>query len=433
MRQMTQENPLLPKHNGQRQFLRPLSGKHDLVTMEGQLWKTWRTIFNPGFSANHLMTLVPTILEDVSIFYGILRGHAEKGDLFSLEEATLSVTLDVIGRVTLNSQFNVQTTYNDMTSALRNQILWCTFGLEPNPLTHINPIRPIMQWYNTRRMNRYINRELENSYAANRGESADKSIVGLALKSYLDESPGTKRDQGMDATFKEFARSQIKVFLFAGHDTTASTICYIYHLLSLNPAALEQVRAEHDTVFGKDLAPVISLITSKPHLLNQLPYTLAVIKESLRLFPVVTIPRAGKSGLFLTDSDGCKYPTKDCLVWGNHHALHRNPLWWPQPNDFIPERWLVAEDDPLHPVKNAWRPFEWGPRNCIGQELALLEMKMIAVLTLREFNVTGVYEEWDQLHGTTGANKTVDGERAYQIQLGSAHPSDGLPCRVKFA
>lgn len=208
-----------------------------------------------------------------------------------------------------------------MTSALRDQIKWCTFGLEPNPLTHINPIRPFVQWYNTRRMNGYINRELENSYTANRGDSADKSIVSLALNSYLDEESTIKRAQGMDATFKEFARSQIKVFLFAGHDTTASTICYIYHLLSRNPTALEQVRAEHDTVFGKDLTRTTSLITSNPHLLNQLPYTLAVIKESLRLFPVVTIPRAGVAGQHLTDSDGCKYPTKDCLVWGNHHAL----------------------------------------------------------------------------------------------------------------
>lgn len=320
-----------------------------------------------------------------------------------------------------------------MTSALRDQIRWCTFGLEPNPLTHINPIRPLVHWYNGRRMNRYISRELETSYTANRGGSADKSIVGLALKSYLEDESIIKRAQGMDATFKDFAISQIKLFLFAGHDTTASTICYIYHLLSRNPAALEQVRAEHDTVFGKELNRTVSLITSKPHLLNQLPYTLAVIKESLRLFPVVTIPRAGLSDLSLTDSDGCKYPTKDCLVWGIHHALHRNPLWWPRPNEFLPERWLVAENDPLHPVKNAWRPFEWGPRNCIGQELALLEMKMIAVLTLREFNLNGAYEEWDQLHGTKDANKTVDGERAYQIQLGSAHPSDGFPCKVAFA
>lgn len=101
MRQMAQENPLLPKHKGQRQFLRPLTGEHDLVTMEGQLWKTWRTIFNLGFSANHLMTIVPAILENISIFRDILSNHAEKCDIFSLEETTLNVTLDVIGRVTL--------------------------------------------------------------------------------------------------------------------------------------------------------------------------------------------------------------------------------------------------------------------------------------------------------------------------------------------
>lgn len=58
---------------------------------------------------------------------------------------------------------------------------------------------------------------------------------------------------------------------------------------------------------------------------------------------------------------------------------------------------------------------------------------MIAVLTLRELKVMGAYEEWDQLHGAKNASKTVDGERAYQIQLGSAHPSDGFPCRVTFA
>ena len=319
-----------------------------------------------------------------------------------------------------------------MTSALREQIKWCTFGLEPNPLTHINPIRPLVHWYNSRRMNKYINRELENSYTKNRGNSDKKSIVSLALKFYLEESAAKGKNE-IDKTFKEFAASQMKLFLFAGHDTTATTICYVYHLLSRNPSALRKVRAEHDMVFGKDTTRIISIINSEPHLLNQLPYTLAVIKETLRLFPVVTIPRAGHPDISLTDSEGCKYPTKDCLVWGNHHALHRNPHWWPQPDSFIPERWLVHDDDPLYPVKNAWRPFEWGPRNCIGQELALLEMKMIAALTIRDFNVTGAYEEWDRLHGTKNANKTVNGERAYQIQLGSAHPSDGFPCRVTLA
>jgi cytochrome P450 len=101
MSQFTQENVTLQKHKLMRQFLRPLTGKHDLVSMEGQLWKKWRTIFNPGFSATHLATMVPGIMEDVLVFRDILRQRAEQGNIFSLEETTLNVTFDVIGRVTL--------------------------------------------------------------------------------------------------------------------------------------------------------------------------------------------------------------------------------------------------------------------------------------------------------------------------------------------
>lgn len=84
-----------------RQFLRPLTGKRDLVSMEGQLWKTWRNIFCPGFSATHLATMVPGIIEDFLVFRDILRKRLEQGNIFSLEEAALNVTLDVIGRLSL--------------------------------------------------------------------------------------------------------------------------------------------------------------------------------------------------------------------------------------------------------------------------------------------------------------------------------------------
>lgn len=98
--QFTQERSL-PKHEGMRHFLQPLTGEHDLVTMEGQMWKTWRSIFNPGFSSQHLMTLVPEMIEDVMMFRDILREHVAEADMFALEDAALNVTMDVIGRVAL--------------------------------------------------------------------------------------------------------------------------------------------------------------------------------------------------------------------------------------------------------------------------------------------------------------------------------------------
>lgn len=174
-------------------------------------------------------------------------------------------------------------------------------------------------------MNGYINKEFENRYSRHRDNLPGKTIVDLAFKAYWDESQCKEKVENMDATFQEFAVSQIKLCIFSGHDTTARTICYVYHLLSLHHSALTHLRAEHDAVFGPNLTETCSLIASKPHLLNQLPYTLAVIKETLRLFPVVTIPRAGQLDFFLTDPEGRQYPTEGCLVWGNHHGLHRNP------------------------------------------------------------------------------------------------------------
>lgn len=92
---------VLPKFHAVRHFLGPLTGGFGLLTMEGSTWKAWRTIFNPGFSADHLTTMVPGILKDTHTFCDILRDHARKGDVFSLEHMTTNLTLDIIGRVTL--------------------------------------------------------------------------------------------------------------------------------------------------------------------------------------------------------------------------------------------------------------------------------------------------------------------------------------------
>ena len=257
-----------------------------------------------------------------------------------------------------------------------------------------------------------------------------KSVVNLALNAYLSDNEGKKLATSSDDTFRQLAMSQIKLFLFSGHDTTSSSICYLFYTLSNNPTALHHVRAEHNAIFGPDLEQTASLIIQNPAILNQLPCTLAVIKETLRLYPPVSSTRAGEPDFSVLDHRGRHYPTDNFLVWAISQTVHRDPAYWPYPDDFMPERWLVPVDGPLHPIKGAWRPFEHGPRNCIGQELAMVEMKVVLVLTARRFTVKPAYEEWDQGKGKTGI-KEVYGERGYQIQR--AQPSDDLPLRVEGA
>lgn len=326
---------------------------------------------------------------------------------------------------------------NLLATSLLSQLRWKLSDQELNPLARWNPVRPVVEWYNSRQMNAYIGKELDKRYESYRVGLAQediapsKSVISLVLQGYLEQARSQKPPPTLDITFKAYATSQIRTFLFAGHDTTSSTICHIYYLLSKNPFSLEKLRTEHDHVLGREVDAAGKVISDHPHLLNQLTYTFAVIKESMRLFPPASGIREGVEGVSITDDDGNAYPTGKTMVWILHQAIQRDPKYWKQANEFLPERWLVARGDPLYPVNGAWRPFEHGPRNCIGQGLVMMELKVVLALTMREFDVRDAYVEFDALRPRDGL-MTVEGERAYQIEQGGAHPADRFPCRVSF-
>ncbi|KAL2041650.1 hypothetical protein N7G274_005434 [Stereocaulon virgatum] len=428
--QITQEHSL-PKYPALKYFLQPIAEGLDLVTMEGNLWKTWRGIFNPGFSAGYLMSLTKSIVAETETFCGILERLSQEHAVFRMKDLTDNLTMDIIGRIVMNAELGSQMHSNPLVDGLRMQVKWLTFGADVNPITRYNPLRPIVHWYNSWRMNDYVTRIIDSRFTELQSEEGtvdkgNKSIIDLVLTAYLSGN-AARKSPAMDSTFKRFTMSQIKLFLFSGHDTTSSTVCYIFYILATNPVVLARVRAEHVSVLGPDASKFASVIASDPFLLNELPYTIAVIKEVLRMFPAVSGTRAGEPNFHVTDDLGRRFPTDGFLVWDNPQVIHRDPIYWRKPDDFIPDRWLVAPGDPLHPVKGAWRPFSHGPRNCIGQELAMNEMKIMMVMTAQRFDIGLAYEYLDRTKGTK-AITTVNGERGYQI--GRAQPSDDLPCRV---
>ena len=169
-------------------------------------------------------------------------------------------------------------------------------------------------------MDGYIGAELDKrfqDYQEKRVSPNSTSVIDLVLKAYLagsEGSPDNTRKSKLDKRFRAFATSQIRLFLFVGHDSMSSTICYAFHLLSLNRSTLEKIRTEHDTVFGIDVAALPATIEARPQVLGLLPYTTAVIKETLRLFPPGSAIRQGSSGTDLVGEDGRRYPTKDIII-----------------------------------------------------------------------------------------------------------------------
>lgn len=322
----------------------------------------------------------------------------------------------------------------------------------------MHPLRPLIQRYFGYVMNKLIKKELDQRFNELKEETSNakaignekghgaRSVVTLAIKAYMDENKHSDLIQKpkLEEHFARYAAYQIRLFLFAGNDTTSSTIVYVYHLLSQHPDALRRMRQEHDQVFGTDIGKAAELLVQRPALLNQCRFTMAVIKEVLRLYPPAATMRAGRPGVSLTDRHGNQYPMDYVGATILHPAVHRNPRVWPQPDKFLPERFLVEQGHELFPYPPAFRPFEQGPRSCIGQTLVWNEIQIALILTLRMFDITPAYEEFDRNRrmGVVEGLKakvfgepvrTVHGDRAYQTEKAGTHPADGYPCRVTMS
>jgi cytochrome P450 len=209
------------------------------------------------------------------------------------------------------------------------------------------------------------------------------------------------------------------------------------------------VRAEHDAVLGEDAKFVTSILRKSPHKLNELRYTLAVFRECLRFYNLgASFRQAGPD--FAWTLNGIHYPSKGFMIQTGQDIMNYLPHIWSRPDEFIPERYLVSEGDPLYPVKHAWRGFEIGSMSCIGQELAMMEFKVALALTVREFDFDFPWKEWDTMRfvfafypiadvqltvvirGVDESHETINGDRGYQT---AGHPvgmKDQLPTRVRL-
>jgi cytochrome P450 len=315
-----------------------------------------------------------------------------------------------------------------------------------NPFHHYNIMRPVATKYYRFRMSRFIGKILDNRFAAGQslasGERKTKTGIDLALELYAKEN-GERADVSattMNGEFRQAAIDNLGLLLFAGHDTTASTLCYCYKMLGDNPRALAAARKELDNVFGLDTSAADQLRRS-PVLINKLDYTLAVIKEVLRLWSPASTVRAGRKDFFVREPvSGELLPTEGVNIWVQSFSMGRSKkLWGEDADEFKPERFLHGNSANI--PADAWRPFERGPRACIGQEFTYLEVKTVLALTLREFDVRCAFDElaslskdgtfWTKDSSFQSGPQEAFGDPMYQILLATAKPREGMPARVK--
>lgn len=181
---------------------------------------------------------------------------------------------------------------------------------------------------------------------------------------------------GSHATTAELV-DQMKTFLFAGHDTSASMIAWTYYYLSLHPECLAKMRAEHDKIFGPSIDPseIARKVSEDPKVLGKLEYTNATMKEALRFDPIGDGVRYAPPEYIIRTQTGAQFDAGGTILNMQHNALHlKESIWGPTVGEFDPERFMKGNAVPL-----GYMPFAQRPRDCIGQNLAYLEAPRTSV------------------------------------------------------
>ncbi|XP_007544552.2 cytochrome P450 3A56 [Poecilia formosa] len=168
--------------------------------------------------------------------------------------------------------------------------------------------------------------------------------------------------------------SQSMIFIFAGYETSSSSLTFLAYNLATNPEIMRKLQEEIDSTFPNK-APV----QYQP--LMEMDYLDSVINESLRLFPIAArLERVAKASV---EINGLVIP-KDMVVLVPTWPLHRDPEIWPEPEKFKPERFSKKNKEDIDPY--TYMPFGVGPRNCIGMRFALVVMKLAVVEILQRYS-----------------------------------------------
>ena len=211
----------------------------------------------------------------------------------------------------------------------------------------------------------------------------------LSSSSCADNSSDNDED-GYRLSYK-YLFGNTRMFLFAGHDTTAGVLSGALWQLAKNPAVQQRLQDEIDQALfdgidnSMDAANTAAPFTYKD--VMQLKYLDAVVKEALRLHASAGVGRSVVKDVTVKNGKGQAYtiPAGSYVYNFSIVGSHYDELYPPKGAEFRPERFL-DEETAADNLKN-WYPFSYGPRNCVGQPLAQAELKTILVHVLHRYNL----------------------------------------------
>lgn len=352
----------------------PLTGKRGLVQLEGKDGLTHRRLTIPPFSSANLATYLPRFKENFISFESEIRPHLDSGSIFDLAP--------YVSRLVLRNALSMVVGKFEQEDV--EEILECF--LQINNLCGGEIKRRSSVSFFTQR-----SRALEISEVEVR---LRRKIQKLIQKSSLDSFASLLSHLLQEKIEVLQIEHHLRTFLFAGFETTATSVLMSLYLLAKNPETVLQIQKNVRNCNFEEM----SSLRSQAFLLNS-------YKESLRLYPPSwTLAREATRDTTI----GAEAVRSGDQIFFGLSDIHRHENFWKKPDDFLPDRF---NQDPTH--EYVFLPFGAGTRICIGMQTAYIEACYVLGKFFQNYEVRLANNFFPKM--------------AAQI---TSHPTNGLPVRV---
>lgn len=336
---------------------------NSILTVEGEAWVRQRRLVQPGFQPRRFENYGRIMTDCAARLADAWRDAGESGrdQRVNIRQAMTGLTLEIIGRTMLDVDLTADSGEISKAVAILSEV---AFHEMQAPFL-------LPGWWPTEfyRRKRWAVKTLDDVVwrivRQRRAEGTDHGDLLSMLLAAVDDA-----GDGGQLTDRQ-VRDEATTLLLAGHDTSAAALEWLCYLLAAHPEVAARCRQEVRDVLGDRDAGIADL--------PRLNYITAVVKETLRLSPPAI-------GVFLRRTmqplviGGYDVP-RDSLIALSSYVTHRDPRWFSEPERFRPERFLPSSGGEWPAA--AYFPFGAGPRVCIGQSFAMMEMTLIVAALVR--------------------------------------------------
>lgn len=349
------------KEHGSYRMLRRLFG-NGLITSEGSFWLRQRRLAQPAFHRQRLAQMGAAMSAAAAETAERWQAVAHTGQPLPMMREMSKLTLKVVGDALFGAALSAMAAPIAESWDLLNTQLAERFS----KLRLLPPILPTRYDRDFRRARQTLFAVVARIIAAKRAHPVESDDLLSMLMAARDDETGEGMTDGQ-------LRDEVVTMLLAGHETTAVALTWAWARLDRHPEVAARLHGELASVLGGRVPGVDDL--------QHLPYTRAVISETLRLHPpAYLIIRHVKE-----DDVVCQRRVhKGGAVLISPLILHRHPDYWESPDEFLPERWLDAEAEKRRP-RHAYIPFSTGPRQCIGSSFSMMESVLILATLAQRF------------------------------------------------